>query len=422
MKKNKIVALTVALLGLWGCGQEGLNGTGVAQGEGRVQLTLEPGATIVVLTKASSTVDVAAFGVKISNSKGEEKKNYSSYSEVPAELALEAGDYVMTAGNNGLQKGAAFDRPYYAGTAPFSIKVGEITPVKVVCDLKSTGVELSYSETILNQVTDMSVSVSVTDGNLFYNKNEKRTGWFPIPQDGKMMITLRGKRNGTDFSSSQTISNVTAKQLRRITLDIKTSGSSETFITIDKEIIIKDVTIAVPDSDDVIDNNGDEGSWEEGGDPTPEPSGAPTIIGKSFNGQAFDIDQAVTIDKSIKILDVQMSSKAAGGIQSLMLEIESELLKDALEGLFGITGPIDLANPPQGANAPAWVASFTLMGILDPNIPIKGKAEHLFSVGELMLLLTDLDQVGGTPNLFKLTVVDANGTTAKTLTVIVAAP
>lgn len=427
MKQLKIGVLIAALLGLWGCGEGGImggGGEGESKGKGTVQLTLEPGAAIVISSgpsKASSTVDVSSFGVKILDPQaGKEIHNYSSYSDVPPDLSLEAGEYVMTAGNNGVQKGAAFDRPYYAGSTTFSVKVGEVTPVNVLCELKSTGVEVGYTPKMLSELSDIEVIVSVTGGNLPYNTDEKRTGWFPAPENQAMTISVSGTRAGAPISNSQVLSGVMAKQLRHITLDIKTSGSSETIIEIDKTVIIKDVTVSVPDADDAIDNNGDTGSWEEGGDPS-TPSNGPTIVGSSFNGSPFNIDNPVMIDKSLDALDVLMSSTATGGIQNLMLEIQSEMLEPLLSGeMFEITGPIDLANPPQGADAPMWVAGFADLGILDPANPIKGKATHLFAVGGLMSILTGLPDVDGTSHSFKLTVTDAKGTVTKTLTVVVA--
>ena len=410
--------IVAAALALWGCSGEGVgNGTINPDGTGVVQLTLEPGAAIVISSGAvgKSGVDVSGFGVSIATDKGQEVKNYSSYSDVPSELALEAGDYVLAAENNGVRKGAAFDRPYYAGSAPFSVRVGETTPVKVVCELQSTGVEVTYTASMLSALTDIAVTVSVEGGNLAYSPDEKRTGWFTVPADRKITVYVRGMRGGKELSSTQTVSNVAPKELRRIALDIKTSGSSAAEITIDPTIVRKDVTVSIPDSDDVIDNNGDTGSWEEGGD-EPTPTGGPTVVGKSLDGRPFDIDKTQTIDPdAIQVLDVAMTSTDAAGLQNLWLEIDSELLTPVVESTFGIDGPIDLANPEAGA---AWVDAFKDLGLIDPANPIKGKTEHLFSVGGFMSLLGLVDTEGGVPHRFKIKAVDAKGATEKTLTIV----
>lgn len=401
--------------------------------QGKVSFVLEPGAPIVISgekqnTKASSSVDLSAFSVEIKQG-STVVNSYSSYNSVPAELELTEGNYTLESQNDGISNGAMFDRPLYGGSTAFAVKVGTTTAVKLVCELKSTGVIVTYSDKMKSILSDIDVTVSIPSGSLKYGVDEKRTGWYSVPSDGKITIYMSAKKIGTEneyVTHSQVVSNVKAKELRSLNLDVKTTGGAGVTIEVDPKIISKDVTVLIPDSDDIIDNNGDNGSWDEDGeepgpDPEPEPEAkAPTIVGASHEGNPFNLDEVIMIDRSDaakeNILDVLISSTATDGIQNLFLTIDSELLKPMLEGVLGITGEIDLANPAQGA---AWVEMFAdpMIGLIDPAVPIKGKVSHMFSVGKLMALLGSVDTAGGVEHKFHLRIVDVNGTTSKTLKV-----
>ena len=116
-------------------------------------------------------------------------------------------------------------------------------------------------------------------------------------------------------------------------------------------------------------------------------------------------------DASAKILDVIMSSYNDGGIKNLFLEIKSN--NPMLGGIFPTE--MDLANPEEGSE---WAGLFLdpSIGILDPNVPIKGKTEHIFSVGGLMGMLSEISMAGDS-HKFSIRVVDAGGSTSATLTI-----
>lgn len=453
MKKALILlAGALVLAACKGNGGEEINPEN--KGTGSVSLTLEPTTPIEITSqnssgganktsRATTLVDLNSFAIDILDDKGTSTAKYSTYSEFPSSLALNAGMYNITSENNGVSRGAAWDKPYYAGTAPFKVVVGETTPVKVVCDLKNTGVKLLYADELTSKFSEITAMISISLGDketatLFDDPSQTRDriGWFSIPADSKITISGKAKNTATNdpITFSSTISGVKAKELRTVTLNVKTTGSSSVVIEVDKELIEKEEVIVVPDADDIIDNNGDNGSWDEDGevppvDPGPGPGPStdkPQIVGKSHEGQPFEMYEVLTVDRSLSpnnVLDVLISSKAAGGIQNLFLTIETDHaeFRATLEGaLLGITGEIDLANPPSGAGAPGWASMFAdpSIGLIDPAAPIAGKSEHLFSVGGLMFLLGSVDTEGGVEHRFTIRVVDANGQTTETLTLM----
>ncbi|MEG2728003.1 MAG: DUF4493 domain-containing protein [Mucinivorans sp.] len=446
MKKIFLILAMTALLA--SCAQDKTAGGGSEnQGKGKVSIGIQPGDVIVVTTdkaqakKAAAAssmaasngkVDVNGFGVNFTTSKGEAVASYASYAELPGELELKAGDYMISAKNDGVTVGGAWDKPLYSGTSPFSIKVDQKTQVNVLCELRSTGVTLAYDATTLAALDNISVTLSVTGTVLDDTPaNARRTAWFVVPGavDGnKIVVKINAinKATGEGVAFEQPITEPKAKELRRMTIKVLTSGSSSVVVNIDETVVSKDVTVSVPDADDIIDNNGDNGSWDEDGqkpdpDPKPQPT-VPTVVGKSLEGAAFNIDQVVIVDRTLptNILDVEIASTATAGLTNLFLRIESPSLTEMLASQYGMVGEVDLANPPFGESAPGWVALFTdpMTGIIDPNVPIAGKTLHTFSVGGLMSLLGIIDTAGGIEHKFHLRVVDANGTTAKTLTLM----
>lgn len=386
------------------------------------------GADTKADTKADT--DLGSFAVVIKDSKGESYSSYASYSEIPAELAMPEGDYVIEA-RNGQEKSAGFDMPHYYGASPLKVEVGKTVDVNVQCLLTNVKVTVVYTSEMLTALRDVKVNVmskydatnSDKVGYLQYTVDEKRAGWFAVPHDKSMEVQVEGFNRSTDerVSHSIKLNGVAARQWRQVTVNVLTSGGAGVGIVLDTTTISRpDDNISIPDSEDVIDNNGDNGNWEDGTDPeVPDVPRPPTVIGSSLEGSPFDIDDVVSIviaDGVNNVLDVEMKSTHKDGIGNLFLTIESEALKDLLESVLGITGEIDLANPVAGSQ---WKAMFEdpMIGLLDPAVPIKGKQSHMFSVGPLMSLLGALPGAFDAPHNFHLRVVDGNGETVKTLVI-----
>lgn len=438
---KKLTLLFAVALALISCNDRVIYPTDVDP-SGAGALTLSLGAseeTYVIETKADdNTIDLSEFGVEIIDSEGTVQVSYDSYTSMPDEVSLEAGIYTICA-KNGSLKSAGFDSPWYYGEQKVAIAVGETTSSTVTCEICNVKLTIDYSDTFKENLTDVLVTVtSVYDnsnsteplsGVLRYTVDEDRAGWFAEPYNGQMSLYVRATTvsGGEDISLSTYITGVEARQWRKVNLDVQTSGDIDLEITIDDSVVeMPDVDITVPDDNDIIDNNGDDGNWEDNGggeEPeNPEPpvtSTEPTITGSALGTEEsnapFDIDQTVNYEVGVQtVLDILIESQAEGGIQNLYLSISSDTLDAILSGLFGITGEIDLANP---TGEEGWYSTFSddMIGIIDPDVPIAGKSAHTFSVGPLMELLGGLTGSEVTEHEFCLRVVDANGEESKTL-------
>ncbi len=418
----------------------------VELGEGALELKLNPTSKIesVEETKSvESNITLSDFSIDVVNSEGVSYVSYASYDDLPAELALPEGSYTVKA-ENGKMYSAGFDAPYFYGSQNVEIKTGATSKVDLVCAIANVKVTVDYSEELLNTLENIVVTVNSKydasdDAKIgilkFSNEDTDQwsAGWFAPPYDSKLevYVTAINKLTGEGVTSSSTIQGVKARQWRKITVDIRTSGTLEFDITIDDTLEEQDdVDIEVPDNNDILDNNGDNGNWDdpEGPEPptpavkNPEVTGA--ALGTTDNNAPFTVDEVIYFNCSdeatkFNVLDVLIKSEAEAGLTNLKLLIESEVLADLLPAI-GVNGEIDLANP--GAED-SWCGLFGELGLLDPEDPIKGKTEYLFSVGGLMEMLWGVITSSETPDLeavhkFHLTAVDANGETKKTLSIV----
>jgi hypothetical protein len=115
----------------------------------------------------------------------------------PASIELEAGDYYVAAySKNNLP--AAFANPYYYGESElFSLDVGSTRIVSVNCELANVMVSVIFSENLKKNFTNLSCSVSSSEGSLVFSREETRAGYFkPLPLSITATLT-REKSDGT---------------------------------------------------------------------------------------------------------------------------------------------------------------------------------------------------------------------------------
>lgn len=406
---------------------------------GRFSLQLGTMGSFEVVTKASKSVDVNDFTVRVKGTTLKETSYDSTwlrYSDMPAVITIPAGTYTISAYNGEQQSG--FDSPYYYGEKEFMVGIQELTDAQVTCQLACVKLSVEFTSLFLSNVTDPVCIIHQTDGvSLEFDPEDSNVeGYIAAPADSTLAVTIRGRytEDNTEVDRTYFIKSVGAKQWHKIALSVNTSAGIENgggMIQIDHSVDEKESTVLIPGSDDLIDNNGDSGSWddEEEPDKPVNPDGdltnGPTIDGTNFNGSAFSFDNPLTITDAEKespiSLDITLRANN-GGIQHLYLSMSSsdESLNDIFQNTMAATeaNPWDLANP-ESLNA---MAKMTLknLGILKEDDPIRGKTSFVFSIGGFMSLLTSPEDtsVAYNDHFFKIKVVDANANEVeKTLTV-----
>lgn len=389
----------------------------------------------VVMTKAEGDADINVddFTVRISGKTLKETvydSTWTRYADMPEIVSIPAGKYTIEA-FNGEQK-SGFDSPYYYGNKEIEIGIQEFTDAQVVCRLACVKVSVEFTELFLNNVKDAVCLVCTHDGvNLQFDETEMRAGYIAVPADSVLEVHVRGYyvEDGTEVRVMYPIKPVASQQWHKIALSVNTQAGIKTegMLLVDHSVNEKEATVLVPGASGVIDNNGDQGSWDDEPEPElptpPTPSEEdklPTIVGSNFNGKTFDVTEPIVLtnkDKEGATLEMTLTAEN-GGLEHIYLVMTStdDFLGGIFQSLTSETAPWDLCHPEN------WSADCVTinegMNIVDANDPIRGKKSYVFSIGGFMGLLTSPDDAGYYEHSFQITVVDANGgTTSQTLVV-----
>lgn len=417
-----------------GCGKDPkIENIYYGEGKGGFSLKLGTMGSFEVVTK-SAEVSVADFTVRIKGTTLKQTaydSTWTHYRDMPSIVTIPAGTYKMEAYNGEQRSG--FESPYYYGSKDFTIGIQELTDAQVTCQLACVKVSVAFTPLFLSNVSDAVCIVHQVNGAAleFDADDDKGTGYIASPADSALAVTVRGKytEDNSEVNRTYFIKAVGSKQWHKIELSVNTSAGIENgggMIQVDHSVDEKESSVLVPGSGDLIDNNGDSGSWEEGEGGGDNPGGGeepgdkdqlPEIVGVSLNGVAFNIDEPIVLNDENAAgttVDVQLNAPE-GGIQKLLLVMTSQ--DPDLGGIFASMGgsdplhPMDLANPGDLSNPVegTWQHMLKTVGLMDPNVPIKGKQQHIFSVGAFMGLLTSPAGEGFYEHTFAIKIVDGKG-------------
>ena len=398
--------------------------------QGRFALHLGTMGSFEVITRATDDVDVSDFTVHIKGTTLKENlydSTWARYADMPSVITIPAGTYTISAYNGEQRSG--FATPYYYGEKEFTVGIQELTDAQVTCQLACVKLSVEFTSLFLSNVNDPVCIIHQSEGvSLQFDPKENNgTGYIAVPADSTLAITIRGSyaEDGSEVNRTYFIKEVGAKQWHKIALSVNTSAGIENegggMIEVDHSVDEKNSTVLVPGAGDLIDNNGDYGSWEDdeqGGGETPDVDDKqlPTITGSNFNGKAFTFDQPLIItdaDKDAGIsLDITLKAPE-GGIKNLYLVMSStdKTVMDPTFAEMGATNeasPWDLANPQESIGQEA-LDILTQLNVINLENPIKGKKDFLFSIGGFMSFLTSPDDASlYFDHTFKIRMVDAN--------------
>lgn len=421
-----------------GCGKDPkIENMFYGEDKGGFSLKLGTMGSFEVVTKAAD-IPVSDFTVRIKGTtlKGTAyDSTWTRYADMPSIVTIPAGTYKIEAYNGEQRSG--FETPYYYGSKDFTVGIQELTDAEVTCVLACVKVSVVFTPLFLNNVSDAVCIVHQVNGTaLEFAPNESNgTGYIASPADSTLGVTVRGTytEDGSEVNRTYFIKSVGSKQWHKIELSVNTSAGIENgggMIQIDHSVDEKESTVLVPGAGDLVDNNGDSGSWEDGdgdGDGDGEDQNAPKIEGTDFNGSAFTFDNPISITDAEKDLGITLNIKllaVQGGIQHLYLTMNStDESPSGMKEMFAALGatdemhPWDLAEPDQSLSEEAK-GILTAMNVISAEDPIKGKTEHLFAIGSFMSLLTSPIGSGYYEHTFKIRVVDGAGNSVSQTLVI----
>lgn len=342
---------------------------------------------------------------------------WAKYSDMPSVVPIPAGNYTVEA-FNGQQK-TGFNSPYYYGKKELSVGIQEVIEADIVCQLACVKVSVEFTPLFKSNVANSICLIRSLTDEVFLEIDEEKSeepGYIAVPSDGKLYVTIRGTyvEDGSLVNYTDHLLEVEAKQWHKIRLSVNTAGAIENnggLVEVDYSTEEKDFDVQVPGGNDVIDNNGDQGSWD---DDEPEVPVVPEEPGKEMiviAGVDFNIDEELSVSgNEMSVVDIQIDAEKS--IDKLEVEISSPVLSSELLGSVGLSDHFDIANPDEQLKK-----NLIELGILKEGDEIKGKTSHVFSVGNFMPALGFIGGIGY-KNCFKLTVTDAAGNVMeKTLTV-----
>lgn len=377
MKTNRI---TLAAAGVLMFAASSCDGawTPPAEGEGSLALgtmtvTNDDAEKLVSSSAARADgEDLSQYTVRIRNKATSAIVKEWKYADMPEVIAMPVGDYTVTAESHDVQP-AEWDKPYYLGSADFTIESGKITNIgEVSCKFSSIKVTVVFEGEIVGYVgADSKVTIEAGDTKLEYSPGETRAGYFKkLEGSSTMAVRFDGTLNGIETHTVFTNKDVTAGTHYRFTFSSKPipsiPGESGTITNpvdpttgiglnvnmkgqdVDGNIVVEEDLVNVKPEDRPGYQPGDEPENPDKPDPKPETTieFETTLSWDEPNGVDGD-SYVVTIksEKPLAHLKVKIESTNNNFIASAgeLLPMEFDLANagDAAEGLASIGLPVN---------------------------------------------------------------------------------
>ena len=399
MKKTLYIVAVAAAVAA--CGTK--NAT---QPEGMGQLSLTAVQEGAYATKANDVL--GDFVVDIVRPSDGWTKHYDRYIDIPQTISLGSGDYTLTVASP-QQRHAAWDLPYYSGSADFTIRVDELTPVNVTATLQNMKVSFVLTESFKNELTSYSIVVTnaaswdaadAAEKSLTWSSAtgdvEQKAGYFSV---APLRVKVDGYRavDNSESHSELIISDVSAKDHHIITLDARVTGLvNGVSITIDPSVNDRESNVEVPGWEEVP----VDGADEPGDNPTvdPQPSTAPTMTWEK-NPEFAPTPIAQTMDVEIEI-------DAPEGIKDFVVDVDSNVLGETIAGLAGASYTYSPDTPftMDLINDEAMIAA--LNGMIPVGDQLKDQVKVNFSLSQLVPLIAVYSPESGSQHTFTLKVTD----------------
>ncbi len=327
------------------------------------------------------------------------------FKNLPDIVTLPVGEYYVEV-TSGANAKAAFDAPWFAGEKDFSIIDGEITEIgTVVCKLGNIKVTITFTDELKAVAgSESKVTVIANDeGSLDFGLNETRSGYFEALEGSSTLVA----------SFTGTINGVVENNIRKIYRDVKAGDHyiikfglaknpdmDEEFGNVDLDGILLDVTHEVENVDNNINMDEEvlDGSDRTGKEDTKE---EPIVPDDPVDPGINDTIEFTTTPGTLNLTGVNELSEFGPGakeakvnmaseypIANLLVVIDSPALPaEDLEGM-GLAKEMDIANPGDCAQG------LTDLGLLNPDVEVKGAKTAEFDITSFMPMLGAIAQPG----------------------------
>ena len=208
MKLRTVTYNTLLACALVSCGnsaEERLSSEGYID----LKVTMDASVDDVAVTK--SAADMSEIAVSIVSSEGETVYQCEDISSVEAPVKVRTGDYLVYATSGADGGAAAFDTPFYTGSASIQVRSFTVSQAKIVCELAGVMTTVSFSQDIKDNFT-YSLLIDNGIGTLVYDSsNEDKEGYFSATGQLNWVLNLENAK-GEKFVVKDSYADVMPKQ------------------------------------------------------------------------------------------------------------------------------------------------------------------------------------------------------------------
>lgn len=181
-------------------------------------------------------------------------QSYERYDKMPSDIVLPEGSYTFTA-SKGENLPAAFDNPYFEGSAPFLIKEEMSTPLEVTCALGNVRITTDFTDDFKEAYTAYTVLLSspFTTADFEIAKGEMRPAYMQVARDGsEIAVGIRLKKITDETEKTYYVPTpLKVERRQNIRLIFKTDGEAlegiGLTVMLDDEMEEKTFTTKIPD-------------------------------------------------------------------------------------------------------------------------------------------------------------------------------
>lgn len=223
--KLKSIITVVALSTLWAsCSNDepsAEKGYGTIAPEISADYDVKATWTVTKATTAPAVIqpEIGDFSARLLRKDGSVDKTWSKVTDMSQAEKFPVGDYTISA-SYGDMADEGFDKPYFYGSASFTLYDGEVAQPEVVATLQNTMVSVDYTEAFIHYFADYSTTILSTQGNyITFVKGENRAAYVK-PGEVKIALELTNQEGKTVTVMPASITGAKARYHYRVTFDV----------------------------------------------------------------------------------------------------------------------------------------------------------------------------------------------------------